>query len=209
MRFRHDVLAAAEGLAASRRMGADSACVAGRAGDSRCDRLVACDYRQFEHTRRFWGGKTGPNPTDRGKNGTKRHLIVDGRGTPLAIIHTGANVHDSEKAIELVDAVGPIKRPRGRSRKRPEELLADAAYDAEEKVRRPLRKRGIRPRIRRRNTSHGSGLGKQRWVVEACFAWLFQSRRLRIRYEKRDDIHDAFLIIGCVLICWNRIREFC
>jgi len=209
VRFRDDVLAAASGLAEGRGVGEDSAGAAGRVGVCRCDRLEpGCD-RQFEHEGGFWGGETGPNPTDRGKNGTKRHLIVDGRGTPLAITHSGANVHDSEKAIELVDAIPPIKRPRGRPRKRPGELLADAAYDAEEKIRRPLRKRGIRPRIRRRKSGHGSGLGKRRWVVEACFAWLFQFRRLRVRYEKRDDIHEAFLIIGCILICWNRIQQFC
>ena len=73
----------------------------------------------------------------------------------------------------------------------------------------PPKPRGIRLRICRRDTSHGSGLGKRRWAVEACFAWLFQFRRLRVRYEKRDDIHEAFLIIGCILICWNRIQQFC
>jgi transposase len=157
----------------------------------------------------FWGAKTGPNPTDRGKNGTKRHLITDGYGTPLAIEHTGANVHDSEMAMPLVEAIEPIKRPRGRPRKRPDILLADRAYDAEEKIRQPLRQRGIQPLIARRNTDNGSGLGKHRWVVEAAFAWLFNYRRLRVRYEKRDDIHEVFLKIGCLLICWNRVLEFC
>ena len=157
----------------------------------------------------FGGAKTGPNPTDRGKNGSKRHLITDGYGTPLAIEHTGANVHDSEIAIPLVDAIQPVRRPRGRPRKRPESVLADRAYDAEDKIREPLRARGIRPLIARRNTEHGSGLGRYRWVVEAAFAWLFKYRRLRVRYEKRDDIHEAFLKIGCLLICWNRVFEFC
>ncbi len=60
-----------------------------------------------------------------------------------------------------------------------------------------------------RDTEHGSGLGKYRWVVEAAFAWLFNYRRLRVRYEKRDGIHEAFLKIGCLLICWNRVFEFC
>ena len=59
----------------------------------------------------------------------------------------------------------------------------------------------------KRNTEHGSGLGRFRYVVEAAFDWLFNQRRLRIRYEKRDDIHLAFLIIGCFLICWRRIRQ--
>ena len=134
---------------------------------------------------------------------------MDGQGTPLAIEHTGANVHDSEMAIALVDAIPPIKQPRGGRRKRPDEVLADRAYDAEEKIRRPLRKRGIDPLIAKRNAEHGSGLGRYRYVVEAAFNWLFNQRRLRVRYEKRDDIHQAFLIIGCFLICWQRILTFC
>ena len=134
---------------------------------------------------------------------------MDGQGTPLAIEHTGANVHDSEMAVALVDAIPPIKQPRGGRRKRPDELLGDRAYDAEEKIRKPLRRRGIDPLIAKRNTEHGSGLGKYRYVVEAAFNWLFSQRRLRVRYEKRDDIHQAFLIIGCFLICWNKILRFC
>ena len=136
-------------------------------------------------------------------------MIVDGQGTPLAIEHTGANVHDSEMAIALVDAIPPIKQPRGGRRKRPDEVLADRAYDAEDKIRKPLRQRRVTPLIAKRNADHGSGLGKYRYVVEAAFDWLFNQRRLRVRYEKRDDIHQAFLIIGCFLICWRRIQEFC
>lgn len=136
-------------------------------------------------------------------------MIVDGNGTPLAIEHTGANVHDSEMAVTLVDAIEPIKRPQGRPRKRPEAVYADRAYDAEEKIRQPLRDRGITPMIAKRNTEHGSRLGKIRWVVEAAFSWLFKQRRLRVRYEKRDDIHQAFLSIGCLLICWHRVSGFC
>lgn len=160
-------------------------------------------------TRAFWGASTGPNPTDRGKNGSKRHVVCDGQGTPLAILHTAANVHDSEQAIALIDAIPAIKRPGGGRRKRPDQAFADRAYDAEEKIRIPLRKRHIEPLIARRNTEHGSGLGKHRCVVEWIFAWLFNYRRLRVRYEKRDDIHSAFLTLGCLLICWNRVSEFC
>ena len=68
----------------------------------------------------FGGAQTGPNPTDRGTTGTKRHLITDGRGIPLAMAHTGANVHDSQMAIPLVDAIQPIQRPLGRPRKGPD-----------------------------------------------------------------------------------------
>jgi len=156
----------------------------------------------------FWGVKTGPNPTDRGKNGTKRHLITDAAGTPLAIEHTAANVHESRMAIALVDAIPRIKQPNGTRRRRPVTVFADRAYDAE-KIRDALRRRGIIPFIPKRRTQHGSGLGKIRYVVEAAFDWLFNNRRLRVRYEKRDDIHDAFLNIGCLLICWRRLQGFC
>ncbi len=183
--------------------------VAGRAGGIRRDRLDYIRHRQLQRARTFWGAQTGPNPTDCGKNGSKRHVIVDGQGTPLAIDHTGANVHDSQAAIPMVDAIPPIKTPDGGRRKRPDELMGDRAYDAEEKIRHELRRRKIKPLIAKRNTENGSGLGKYRYVVEACFGWLFNLRRLRVRYEKRDDIHSAFLIIGCCMICWNRVTTYC
>ena len=206
---RYDLLASPARLANSRGLAEDMGNSARRVRNGRCNRLVDFRHGQLFGAGAFWGAKTGPNPTDRGKNGSKRHLIVDGQGTPLAIEHTGANVHDSEMAIVLVDGIPPIKQPRGRPRKRPDEALADRAYDAEEKIRQPLRQRKIKPLIAKRNTENGSGLGKFRYVVEAAFDWLFNQRRLRVRYEKRDDIHEAFLIIGCFLICWRRIMEFC
>src|SRR4030042_1039636 len=103
--LRHDVLASPARLAGRGPLAEDLASPAGRIGPSRCDRLVNFCHRQLFGPRPFWGTKTGPNPTDRGKNGSKRHLIVEGRGTPLAIEHTGANVHDSEMAIHLVKSI--------------------------------------------------------------------------------------------------------
>lgn len=207
--IRNDMLATASRLAGCRDLAEGLATLARRARTFRCDRLEYISDRQLQRPRSFWGAKTGPNPTDRAKAGSKRHLITDGRGTPLAIEHTGANVHDSEMAIPLVDSIPTIKTKSGGRRRRPDELLGDRAYDAEEKVRRQLRKRNIDPLIAKRGTENGSGLGKYRYVVEACFEWLFTWRRLRVRYEKRDDIHQAFLIIGCVMICWNRVTQFC
>jgi transposase len=133
-------------------------------------------------------------------------VLTDGQGIPLAIQHTAANVHDSQMAMPLVQAIPPIKQPTGSPRKRPDTVLADRAYDAEAKIRRPLRQRGIRPLIAERNSEHGSGLGQFRYVVEAFFDWLFNWRRLRVRYEKRPDIHDAFLMLACAMICWKKIN---
>jgi transposase len=58
-----------------------------------------------------------------------------------------------------------------------------------------------------RRTTHGSGLGRWRWVVERTFAWLNQFRRLRVRYDKRADIQEAFLSLGCAWICWQSLRS--
>jgi hypothetical protein len=59
----------------------------------------------------------------------------------------------------------------------------------------------------RRGAPHGSGLGTRRWVIEQSIALLHWFRRLRIRWEIRDDIHEAFLSLACAVICWRRLNE--
>lgn len=97
----------------------------------------------------------------------------------------------------------------GRPLRRPQTLIADRGYDSDPH-RRLLRHLGIRPLIARGKTRHGSGLGRQRWVLERTLSWLRQYRRLRIRYERRADIHEAFLSLACSLICLRLLRSpFC
>ena len=139
--------------------------------------------------------------------GSKRHLLTDAQGVPLAVELTAANVHDSQVAIDLVDSVQPIYSPRGRPRHRPQAIVADKAYDSKQ-IRQELRCVGIRPLIPRRGTGRERGVGPVRWVVERTHSWLSQFRRLRVRYEKLPDIHEAFLLIGCALICWNFIKPW-
>ncbi|KJY47062.1 transposase [Streptomyces sp. NRRL S-444] len=76
-----------------------------------------------------------------------------------------------------------------------------------DKYRRLVRDRGVKPPIARRGTEHGSGLGAQRRVVARASAQLHCFRRLRIRWEIRDDIHEAFLALGCALICRRRLNS--
>lgn len=127
-------------------------------------------------------------------------MICDGRGVPLAIQLTAANRNDSQQALALVDAIPPLQGERGGPRRRPDQVLGDRGYDAES-IPRGLRARHIVPLLAVRRTKHGSRLGRWRWVVERTFAWLNQFRRLRVRYERRADIHEAFLSIGSALIC--------
>ena len=105
-----------------------------------------------------------------------------------------------------VDAIPPIRRPRGRPRKRPHKLHADKGYDFAH-CRTALRKRGIIPRIARRGVESKEKLGRHRWVVERTHSWLNRFRRLKIRYERRQDIHQAFLSLGCALICFNYLNR--
>jgi transposase len=122
---------------------------------------------------------------------------------------TAAHVHDSVVFEAMLDAIPPIKGPQGRPRRRPSKLHADKAYDFD-RCRAALRRRHIAGRIARRGVESSERLGRHRWVVERTLAWLGRFRRLTVRYERRADIHRAFLTLGCILITWDACqREFC
>jgi len=85
-------------------------------------------------------------------------------------------------------------------------VYADRGYDPQPH-RIGLRLRAIQPFLARRNTEHGSGLGVYRWVVERTISWFHQQRRLRVRFERRPEIHEALLSLGAALICWRFIQN--
>jgi transposase len=151
--------------------------------------------------RALGGGEgTGPNPTDRGRPGVKHHTVVDAGGVPLSATTTAANVPDVKEAVHAVDAVPDVKGKPGHPRKRPEELYGDRGYDSDPH-RDEMRRRGIDAHFAERGTEHGSGLGVFRWVAERTLSWLHQFRKLRLRTEKRDDIHEAFVTLASALVC--------
>lgn len=155
-------------------------------------------------SKRHWGGKsTGANPTDRGKCGTKRSLLVDGNGIPLAIVLDGANRHDMklvERTLEAQQLV-PTDLAQGQQR----HLCADKGYDYEE-VRQILQAWGyvahIPPRDERQLMIQDiPNYRARRWVVERTHSWMNRFRRLLIRWEKKHDnylamIHLAFAFIS-------------
>ena len=135
--------------------------------------------------------------------------MVDRQGIPLAILLTAANVNETTMLEATIDAIQPIKRSTGRPRKRPAKLHADKGY-ASKKNKAALRKRGIAPRIARKGVESKQKLGRHRWVIERTHSWLNRYRRLKVRYERRADIHEAFLKIGCALICFKFVEQwFC
>lgn len=120
----------------------------------------------------------------------------------------GGLPHDSRFLIPLVEAIPVVKGLCGRPRKRPGKLHADRAY-ASLAHRAWLRRRGIAARIARYGVESRERLGRWRWVIERTLGWLHRFRRLRIRHERRADIHQAFLSLACSLICWRYVERFC
>lgn len=131
--------------------------------------------------------------------------MTDARGIPLVAHLTAANRNDITQLLPLVDAIPPLRGKPGRPWRTPGAVQGDRGYDSQGH-RGGLRARGIRPILAKRNTPHGSGLGQTRWVVERTLAWLHRFRRLNIRYERRPRIHQAFLDLGCILICWSYLK---
>ena len=132
--------------------------------------------------------------------------MVERGGIPLASLLTGANRHDSVVFADVLDGVPPITTPSGQRRKRPAKLHADKAYDIP-RCRQALTRRRIKIRIARKGRDSSERLGQHRWVVERTLAWLNRMRRLTVRYERRADIHQAFLTLGCCLICFNALQN--
>lgn len=123
------------------------------------------------------------------------------------MITTGANVADISKAIDLLDGVPPVRGRRGRPRRRFAVLLADKGYDSQA-FRDACHQRRTEPIIPKRQTTGIKGLGKLRYVVEQTIALLHQFRRLAVRWERRLDIHQGFVSLGCALICWRRLIKW-
>jgi len=94
----------------------------------------------------------------------------------------------------------------GRPRRRPQRVTADRGYDYD-KYRRELRRRGIGSEIARRQTDHGSGLGRVRWVVERTISWIKGLRRMRVRYDRSGVSIDAWTTVAAAVICLQILME--
>jgi transposase len=132
--------------------------------------------------------------------GTKRSLLVDGRGVPLSVVVSGANTHDMRLLEKTLDAAVAKKR-RGCN------LCMDAGYRYEQ-CDKDVRRRGMIPHIRPRSDETRRGRGRKkarRWVVERTASWLNQFRKIRIRYEKLDVSHMGLLNLCCAMITWRQV----
>jgi putative transposase len=153
---------------------------------------------------------TGPNPTDRGKLGTKRHVLTDGLGIPLSVVITAANTHDMKAAINTLDNI-VVKRPSYKICNTKQNLCLDKGYDFQE-IKDSVIKKGYLPHIPHRGgdeqpiTRDGNRHSKiRRWVVERTNSWHNRFRKLLIRYEKKLENYFALVCLGRCIIIYRRI----
>jgi transposase len=138
-----------------------------------------------------------------GKKGTKRSLLVDGRGAPLSLIVAGANRHDVKLLAQTLDAI-VIQRPKP-TKKRPQNLCVDKGYRGKV-ADQQMRARGYIPHIPTKTPPRGGHKTKgraRRWVVERTHSWMNNYRKLRVRYEKKVANFEALLHLATAMICWR------
>jgi putative transposase len=152
------------------------------------------------------GEKTGPNPTDRGKQGTKRSLLVDGRGVPLGVAVAGANKVDFQLLQETLDSI-PESCPLV-----PEDseqgLWLDKGYDFDT-VHGQVRENGYVPHIIPRAAERAMlekipGYRARRWPVERTHSWMNRCRRILVRWEKKVENYRAMLHLCCAFIAFKQ-----
>lgn len=137
------------------------------------------------------GEATGPNPTDRGKSGTKRHLLVDGYGLPIGLVVIGANRHDMTQVEAVLESMPPVP-----TREEPQHFCADKGYDYQS-VRRVIALDGMTDHIKSRTEERLAACDpdwkSRRWVVERTHSWmnrfrpLVLGRNLSARYPRQES----------------------
>jgi putative transposase len=178
-----------------------------------CDDLGAVDWKwQAADGRlgkaRFGGEKTGRNPTDRGKPGTKQSVLVEADGGPRGAVIAGANVPDFKLLGETIEAV-VVERPDPGEVE--QHLCLDAGYDNEpargvvekHKYVGHIRPARVGPRPKRRPGRRKA----RRWVVERTLAWLSKCRALLVRYDKHDENYLGLIQLACGLLWYRRLHR--
>jgi len=155
----------------------------------------------------FGGEAVGPNPTDRGKSGTKREILTDGYGVPLAVSVDGANRHDMKMVKATLDnrvAVAPESQVQN--------LCLDKGFDYDE-VRDLVKAYGYIAHIRSRGEENKDiadipGYRARRWVVERTHSWMNRFRRLLIRWEKNVENYLGMIYLACAIIAFRAAGVF-
>ena len=156
----------------------------------------------FDGKSAFWGGAIGRNPTDRGKAGSKKSILVDGAGGPLSVVVDGANVHDTKLLRPTLESI-VVERPES-----VQNLCLDKGYD-NPTGHGAVAEAGYQPHIRRIGEEKLDQSGEKthparRWVVERTLGWLSKCRAILVRYDKKASNYLGLLQLACALIWYRR-----
>jgi transposase len=154
---------------------------------------------------RAGGAHTGPNPTDRAKNGCKRHLVTDACGVPLVVTVGPANRRDEAAVPELLWLLWVVLGCLG-GRRRPGAVQGDRGYGFPWTIALVLAW-GVRSLLAVRGSPHGSGLGRTRFVVERTHSWFGHFRRLAQCYEREGAHFLGMQQLAACVICARRVRH--
>ncbi|QGJ71494.1 DDE transposase [Planctomycetales bacterium 10988] len=151
--------------------------------------------------------KCGPNPTDRGRSGSKLNVMTDSQGVPLAVQVSAANEHD----ISFLLPLSLVHFPRlggvaGHPPAKPKRVRADAGYTSRALLN-LLEGCGIEAEIPQRGQASETGLGRQRWPVERTISWLKQYRRVGTRRERRASMYEVFVTLACAMITYKQLKK--
>jgi putative transposase len=165
---------------------------------------------------------TGCNPTDRGKLGTKRHILTDKNGIPISAVITPASTHDIKAVTDVMDnAVVNKPQPTSpaittKSKTIQQHLCLDRAYNSKA-VEQEIIKRGYVPHMpykRKRGEEKAKDKEKtfqkryhprRRWVVERTNSWHNRFRKLLIRYEKKVENYLGLVQLSSSIIIYRKI----
>ena len=133
-------------------------------------------------------------------------MLVDGRGVPLSLVGSGANVHDVKLLAATLDGV--VRARPTPTRRRPQHLCADAGYRGSP-AEKSAQARGYQPLIKRRREEAQAkrtqpGCRARRWVVERTHSWLNRYRKLLVSFEKTEESYTALLTLAAGMICWRQ-----
>ena len=154
----------------------------------------------------FGGDSVGRNPTDRGKAGSKRSILVDGGGGPLSVVVAGANVHDTKLLAMTLDSI-VVERPEAGI----QHLCLDKGYD-NPTGHEAVAAHGYQGHIRRIGEEKLDSQGERRyparrWVVERTLAWLSKCRAILVRYDKKAANYIGLIQLACALLWYRRQRQ--
>ena len=137
--------------------------------------------------------------------GTKRSVLTDERGLPLAVVLSGANTHDVKLLEETLDHI-VVLRPEP-DEEHPQNLCLDAGYTGSQET---IQKRGYTPHIRPRGEEKkeqkcNPNVRARRWVVEVTHSFFNRFRKLLVRFEKKSSNYLALIHFACAVIVWRKL----